>query len=578
MSRITKRWKIAPRITPQADENLIQYPPVIRQLLFNRGYDTAEKARQFLEDLPPEGTDPFNMIGMEPAVERILQAVRSDQSIIIYGDYDVDGVTATTLLVECLNALSARVRGYIPNRFEEGYGLNIDALKNLRQEGVKLVITVDCGIRSFEEAEYAARSGIDLIISDHHQPLTELPLATAIINPKQPGDNYTDKDLAGVGIAYKLAEALFKRAAEVQKNQLRDSPAVLDNYHDLVALGTVADLAPLIGENRYLVSSGLKQFHHPRRQGIQALIGVSGKNPKTITASDIGYVLGPRLNAAGRLESALEALELLLTTDALQAGLLAQKLDNQNRKRQKLTRELQKLADDMVFKDGNDPLVIFASAPEFNPGVIGLVASKMVEEHYRPAIIAHLGKEITRASCRSIPEFHITEALDQCANLMEHHGGHAAAAGFTIRNENVPQLLKKLREIAMQQLSGEVLKPTLLADMEVRLTDLNHLLHELVKFQPTGYGNPSPKFVTRNLLVNHHRTVGKDNSHLKFSVSKDQVTYDAIAFQQGYWDEDMPRHVDLFYNLEENEFMGVSSLQLKILDIHPARINPQSDI
>jgi single-stranded-DNA-specific exonuclease len=579
MQPLNKNWDISPGLSPQAKHNLSEYPPVLQQLLYNRGYDTSSKASQFLNAAKPEKSNPYLLAGMSVAVDRIMDAIQSSQPITIYGDYDVDGVSATALLLDCLEELGASVDKYIPNRFDEGYGLNIEALDFLKNDGTKLVISVDCGIRSLIEANHAANIGLDMIISDHHQPLEELPTAVSILNPKAPDDRYPDKDLAGVGVAYKLAEALWQRKAEsdlsIDTSRLSER---LTKYHDLVALGTVADLAPLVGENRYLVASGLKEIKKSRRQGLLSLIRNAGKDPQKITSSDISFVLGPRLNAAGRLESALASLDLLRTTELEQAALLAQELSNWNRDRQILTRDLQKQAEALVFKDGAEPLLMFASSPEFNPGVIGLVASKLVEQYYRPAIIANQGEEFTRASCRSIPEFHITQALDQCVDLLERHGGHAAAAGFTIRNEKIPILLDRLKNIAQNHDPNiQNLKPTLHADMEVDLKDLKDLPPELKRFQPTGYGNPEPRFVSRNLRVVRFKSVGKENDHLRFSVSGDGYTINAIAFRQGHWADSMPRSVDLLYSLEENDYMGEVTLQLNVIDLQPSGLNLRSD-
>jgi len=432
-----KRWEIAHPITPEAERALQAYPPVMRKILFNRGYGDAEAARRYLEGTPPD-SDTSAMLGMDKAVERLRDAIREGEPIAIYGDYDTDGVTATALLVQTIQAYGGNVRGYIPHRVEEGYGLNNDALTNLKQEGIRLVVTVDCGIRSLEEATHARKNGLDLIITDHHHPATDLPSALAIINPKQPGDPYPDKDLAGVGLAYKLAYALS--ATMPTRNGFTPETML-----DLVALGTVADLAPLSGENRALVRAGLRYIRRPHRQGLMSLIGVSGLKPERITATDIGFALGPRLNAAGRLESALAAYELLTTPDVQVAGKLSQRLDMQNRERQDITREIQQQAEKIAITGDQAPLIIFAAQPDFKSGVVGLVASRLVEAYYRPAVVAQLGDVYTRGSCRSISEFHITDALDECADLMEHHGGHAAAAGFTVRSERWPELVERLR-------------------------------------------------------------------------------------------------------------------------------------
>jgi single-stranded-DNA-specific exonuclease len=434
---------------------------------------------------------------------------------------------------------------------------------------VDLIVTVDCGVRSIEEADHAKDLGLDLIITDHHHPGEELPRVVAVINPKQVGDNYPDKNLAGVGLAYKVAVALLdhRRGKEYTRTDAIDEADLLD----LVALGTVADLAPLIDENRSLVRAGLNAIRQPRRQGLQALIGVCGLVPRRVKASDIGFMLGPRLNAAGRLDSALAAFDLLITQSINEAGLLAQQLDNQNRERQKITREIQARAEQIAIADDPDALLLFAADPEFNPGIVGLAASRLNERYYRPAIVAHKGERYTRGSCRSIPEFHITNALDQCEELMEHHGGHAAAAGFTVQNENLSELISRLRAIAIEQLSDIELRPVLHADLEIQLSDLvPEILEQLEILQPTGYGNPQAMFVSRELKVNDHRLVGKDGTHLKLTVSDGWITYDAIAFGQGHWHSDMPIFVDLMYTFEKNEFNGKENLQLKVKDIKPS--------
>src|SRR5512141_832841 len=403
----TKRWIIATPITSEVDANLSAFPPILRQLLFNRGYGTDAEARAFLKAEATFQLDPFQLTGMRAGIERLLFALEHNEPIAIYGDYDVDGVTATALLFQTIKALGGNVRGYIPHRFDEGYGLNNEALDNLQADGVKLVITVDCGIRSMNEAVHARDIGLDLIISDHHHPAAgDLPPALAVINPKQEGDTYPDKSLAGVGIAYKMAEALFSCQPPVAGLQLSE-------LLDLVALGTVADLAPLTGENRMLVRRGLRQIRETKRHGLFSLANVAEMAIGKTTASQIGFILGPRLNAAGRLESALAAFDLLTTVDFMIAGQLAQKLDVQNRKRQEIPREIQEKAEVLALADEQDPFLLIAVDKEFNAGVVGLAAYRLTEKYYRPAIVAAQGDLETRASCRSIPEFHITDALDQ---------------------------------------------------------------------------------------------------------------------------------------------------------------------
>ena len=560
MKVIAKRWEVAQPLPPGAVQELNGYPPILRQILYNRGYRTHEQARIFLEAQPPPGCDPTNILNLPQAVERINYALQNHERIVVYGDYDADGVTATALLGLALKSLGAEVREYIPNRFDEGYGLNLDALHSLSTEGTNLIITVDCGIRSWDEAQYASSAGMDLIITDHHFPLEAVPPAFAVINPKQQGDNYPEKNLAGVGLAYKLVEAL--------SNSDHYPDLKSEHYLDLVALGTVADLVPLTGENRYLVRKGLEYIRQPIRQGVMALIGVSGLTPARISTSDISFALAPRLNASGRLESALASLQLLTSADSMAVGQLAQWLEIQNRDRQKITRQIQAKSEQRIITDDQIPFLLFDADPEYNAGVVGLAASRLTEQFYRPSIIANIGEEFTRGSCRSIPEFHITNALDQCEDILEQHGGHAAAAGFTVRNELLQELVFRLDSIAREQLENVDLRPRIFAETIIPLSELKpDLLKYLNWLQPTGMGNPTPIFMSTGLKVTHQKAVGADGSHLKLTVTDGRITFDAIAFRQGYWFAHLPPKIDLMYTFELNEFNGQVSLQLNVKDI-----------
>lgn len=557
-----KRWQVAAPLTLQADQELAAFPFPLRQILFNRGYATDPEARAFLKRTLPSDTLPYPL-DVENAVDRILHARHKQEKVIVYGDYDVDGVTATALLLEVLERLGIVTQSYIPNRFDEGYGLNIEALRELKEGGARVVISVDCGIRSLKEAEFARSIGLDLIITDHHHPGTELPQALAVINPKRADDPYPEKYLAGVGLAWKLAQALLERL---------DVPFPASML-ELVALGTVADLAPLTGENRALVHEGLKQLRQTARPGLLALARLAGLNLTSVTATDIGFILGPRLNAAGRLESALDALQLLLSQDVFEAGLLAQRLESQNRERQALTRSIQAEAERIALQDAQEepPLLLFAAHPEFNIGVVGLAAARLSERHYRPAIVARQDVETTRGSCRSIPEFHITEALDQCADLLLHYGGHAAAAGFTIANHNLPEFLERMYFLAEEALAGKDLRPTLWADVEVPLYSMGpDVWKQLQYLQPTGYGNPEATFVSRAVKVRQVRAVGTEGQHLKLSLEDERgVLWDAIGFRLGELQREIipGSRVDILYTLEVNEYNGQKSFQLNLKDV-----------
>jgi single-stranded-DNA-specific exonuclease len=380
VNRVEKKWQVKPAIPDSISDNLKDFSPFARQVLFNRGIQTSDEAVRYLSAAQPEISDPFLLMGMAEAVARIQQAIENNQKVAIYGDYDVDGVTSTVLLVECIRAIGGSAQEYIPNRFEEGYGVNRDALTELKRMGVDLVITVDCGARSPGEADHARSIGLDMIITDHHQTGDELPQVVALINPKQPGDVYPDKDLAGVGLAFKLAEALSFVYPDIR----------LETWLDLVALGTVADMAVLSGENRYLVRRGLERIRGRYRQGIASLAGVAGLDLAGTTAINIGFILGPRLNAAGRLESALAAFRLLISQDVAETGLLSQQLNMNNQKRREIMQQMQEEAASLAFERRLDPWVLFAYSEEFNEGVVGLAASRLVDRYYRPAIIGSL--------------------------------------------------------------------------------------------------------------------------------------------------------------------------------------------
>lgn len=509
--------------------------------------------------------DPFLLADMDRAVERIGQAITNDERIIVYGDFDADGVTATVLLVEALRGMGLRrdqVQPYIPDRVDEGYGLNDDALEELRRwKEADLVITVDCGIRSIGEVSRAQSAGLDMIVTDHHSIGRKLPPAVAVINPKRPDSPYPEKMLAGVGIAFKLAQALrqaFPQRARFDEEQLLD----------LVALGTVADLAPLTGENRRLVSAGLEVLNRSERPGVLALATISGLTPGQMTAEDIGFRLGPRINAAGRLAHAYDAARLLAANNLLMAQRQARRLDELNRQRQQLTRRLSKEAEAMV---ADDAPIIIAADPGFISGVVGLVASRLADKHYRPAVVIEQGEQESRGSCRSIPEFHITEALDEIGDLLERYGGHAAAAGFTVRNENLDALQRMLTEIAADRLGDLELIPALTIDAELALREIDWALHgQLAQLEPTGIENAMPIFVSRNVEVLNHRAVGQDQAHMQLTISDGTAGLKCIAFRQGDWAGMLPAKIDVAYTIGVNEWNGRHDLQLVVKDIQSA--------
>jgi len=565
-----KRWQIAPRVPSLVLARFAErhLNPLIVQILYNRGITTPEQASAFLSPDALIG-NPFQLAGMPQAVERIRRAIRAGEAMAVYGDFDVDGVTATVLLVQTLVSLGAKVKPYIPHRIDEGYGLNKEALQQLKDQGVRVVITVDCGVRSLDEVAFGKQIGLEMIVTDHHAPGAELPDAFAVINPKQQHCPYPSKELAGAGVAFKLAQALLRVETRVPLGK-RQAPISEEALVDLVALGTVADLVPLTGENRVLVQRGLARLRESERPGVQALMRYAALKPEAMDAGTIGFILGPRLNAAGRLESALRAYDLLSTQYPGEADKLAQFLEETNRERQRLTMEMTAKAREVAALSAESERLLFVIAPEFPEGIVGLIASRLADEFYRPAFAVHQGEEESRGSARSISEFNVVAALDQCRDLLVRHGGHAMAAGFTVRNENLPALQTRLKAIAETELAHIELMPTLNVDAEASLSEMNLKLAEaLAQLAPFGYGNREPIFVSRDLIVREARIVGTD--HLKLTLSDGQILMDAIAFRQGSWLAQLPPRIDVAYQLEAHVWNGKPRLQLNVKDIKPTK-------
>ncbi|MBK9750511.1 MAG: single-stranded-DNA-specific exonuclease RecJ [Chloroflexi bacterium] len=571
---LEKRWIVAPKTPPDHLAKYREMSPIVAQVLYNRGLTDPADAYRFLHADDLSSGSLLTLKGKRPSIDRALarirQAIRANEQIIVYGDFDADGVTSTALLVEALKALGARVAPYIPHRVDEGYGVNNEALLKLARAGVKLVITVDCGIRSVDEVEEGRALGLDIIVTDHHSLGPELPKAYAVINPKCDDAQYTEDMLAGVGVAYRLAEALFTIAGAGQPKNANGRPLTPDDFLDLVAIGTVADLAPLNRlENRMLVKRGLKVMNETKRAGLRALAEVAQLKMGSIDAGSIGFGIGPRINAARRLDNAMLAYELLATTDPNKAGQLAVRLQTLNLQRQELTRAAQDMIREKIEDPEGMPL-IFAGDRGFQPGIVGLVAGRLTEEFYRPAVVMEEGDTESRASCRSIPQFDITHALDQCATLLVRHGGHAQAAGFTILNENIPEFRDKLMALARNALRGQDLLPTLEIDMEVEAADISlDLALELRQLEPTGHMNPTPTLVTRNLRVQDWRTVGQKDQHLKLRLGRPGLgQLDAIGFNLAdNWNAKNGDYVDVAYQLEINEWNGNTTAQLRLLDV-----------
>ncbi len=568
MSARRKRWDLLPGAPPDFARR-VGRSPLLATLLYQRQLRDPDAVRGFLEAGYRGGLhDPLLMKGMPEASARIAHAIAEGEPMAVYGDFDTDGVTAVTLLVQALTAMGGKIRPYIPHRTREGYGLNNLAIEKLAEDGVRLLITVDCGISNVDEVAQAVSLGLDVIVTDHHHPPAELPAALAVINPKQPGCAYPYKQLVGVGIAFKLVQALAKRGLQMGALRGRD-------LLDVVALGTVTDMGPLDGENRVLVKAGLAALNATQRPGLKALVEVSGLTLGKVDSAAIGYMLGPRINAAGRLDNAERAYELLLADTHAQAKILADELNQTNRARQELTKQVQMAAKAMAEADGrNQRQIVVIDGAEFPAGVVGLVAGKLVEEWGRPVLLIERGEETSRGSARSVPGFSIIDALTGCKELFVRFGGHSAAAGFTIANEHIPALDARLQAIAAEQLTDEMLQPSLRVDAEVAFNDLGwELLADLAQLEPFGQANPQPTLMSAGVQVVDARTRGADGQHLRLLLRQDGgTTYEAIAFRLGHLADALRRHarIDVLYTLEVNEWNGERKLQLNLKDFRRA--------
>ena len=550
-----KRWIHPDPFNGEASAGLT---PTQTAILAQRDLTSEQEIAAFLNKQYGNSTDPFQLRDMDRAVDRLQSARRADERVVVFGDYDADGTTATALLTGVLRSLGFDTGWYVPNRFTEGYGLNESALTEIRGSGTAVVISVDCGIRSNAVVESAGREGLEVIITDHHLPGPELPPALAVIDPNRDDDQYPYKGLAGVGLAYKLAEGLIQSSGGGN----------LTEQLDLLAVGTIADLAPLTDENRQLVAAGIEQLNAATRPGLRALSEFAGHKQGSISSSSVGFGLGPRLNAAGRLADASLAVELLLARDGTAAWEHAGELDRLNRERQDLTIETLERARASALENRQSEHLLLAAAPEFHEGVLGLAAGRLVEEFYRPSLVARIEGEEIRGSARSIPEFHITEALQACSDLLIRFGGHAQAAGFSLLTENREPFMSRLAELAADKLSGLDLMPSLAIDASLDFGELDDELMTFIdRLQPCGQANPHPVFFTSGVEILSKRVVGKGGRHLKLTVRQSGKVFDAIAFGFGKKIGELSNRLEMAYRLERNEFRGVVSLQLNVQDI-----------
>lgn len=566
-----KRWIESPAAGPEAAAlaRALGLHPLAARVLAARGHGAPDAAAAFLASSLSDLPDPFTMKGMDGAVARIARAIDAGERIAAYGDYDVDGVTSTALLAGFLRAAGADVVTYTPHRLVEGYGLNTGAVERLAAQGVKLVVSLDCGITSVEEVRAAAALGLDTVVVDHHTVPVELPAAAAILNPHQPGCAYPSKELAAVGVTFALVMALRRRLRETGRFGAARPEPNLKEALDLVALGTVADVVPLTGANRILVRWGLEQLARTRRPGLQALkrvAGIAGDAP--VSAGQVGFRLAPRINAAGRLDDAGRGVRLLLDADAAGARGLAEALDRENQARQEIERRMldEALADaSAAVARGVRGLVL--ARPGWHPGVVGIVASRVAERFHRPAVLVGLADGVGKGSGRSIEGFHLYDALAACRGHLERFGGHRHAAGVTIAPDRIEPFREAFEAHAAAALSEEQLVPRCRIDGWVEEGELTaRAAEDLEKLGPWGAGHPEPVFALR-AEVGRARTVGAQQQHLKLTVGGG---LDAIGFGLGGHAPLCSGRVELAFTLGFDDWDGTKRLQLKLRDLRPA--------
>lgn len=547
-------------------------PRLVARVLCVRGLEEARSAKAFLGPALEDLADPFLLPDMERAVIRILKAVRAGEKIRIYGDYDVDGVTSVCVLLRALQGLGADVDYYIPARLEEGYGVNLEAIEKAAAAGASLLITVDCGITAFREVALAAERGLDVIVTDHHEPADDLPPACAVVSPKRRDSRYPFVDLAGVGVAYKLSHALLKAWAGTL-----DAVEPPREMLDLVALGTIADVAPLMGENRVFAKHGLARMNSTNNIGLCALVEKAGLVGREITAGVVSFALAPRLNAAGRLGDASLSVDLLTTPSAERASRIACVLDQANQERQALEQSILEEAASMVETEGDEArdAVLVLAGEGWHAGVIGIVASRLAERFWRPAILISLEGESGRGSGRSIEPFDLYEGLSLCADLLDGFGGHRHAAGLSIARSAVASFRERINAVARRVLTREDLVRKVVCDLEIGFCEVDlRVAEELAALAPFGVANPPPTFMTRGARLVEYRGVGADARHLKLKLFRDGVVLDAIGFGLGGLAPVLFARgatcVDLVYAVDVDHWNGQRQVQLNVKGLREA--------
>ena len=566
-----KRWIVRGQDTEQVASlaRALNVSPTVAALLIARGCDDELSAGNFLHPSYDQLHDPYLMLGMGEAVSRLLRAIESSEPILVYGDYDVDGTTGTAVLLRALNLLGARTGFHVPHRFTEGYGIQQAALQRAAEEGYKLAISVDCGIRAHEPLYWARDNGLDVIITDHHLPDEGegVPPAYAVLNPNQSGCNYPDKNLAGVGVAFKLVHALFRECG-------RESQ--VNAFLKIVAIGTVADVAKLTGENRTIVALGLKDLPKATNPGLRALMEVAGCGDGVgMTAYDLGFRIGPRINAAGRMDAARAVVELFNTRDNQEARRLAQHLDTRNQERKEVQQHIVELAIaelESAESDTANSYVAVIAGDGWHRGVIGIAASKIAERINRPCVVLSIDGDVAHGSARSIEPYHLLNGLTSCADLFEKFGGHSHAAGITLKPDRIGELRRRLNQHAASCLSEEDLQPCVYIDAELPTEKITFdLIGELQTLEPYGAGNPRPVFLARNLcILTEPRLIGE--RHLKMCVAGPQGRpLETIWWNGAEQETPVKSGIDMAYTIETSNWTGETFLQLSVQDVRASK-------
>lgn len=562
-------WQITKKIPVEFNNKFPEINPIILQLLYNRGLTKQDDIDEFLNpDYGQDIHDPFLFSDMKKAVKRIMQAIKNKEKITVHGDYDADGVSASVVMISTLKKLGGDVNVYIPHRVSEGYGLNKNTVDELAKNKTKLIVTVDCGISNHEEVKYASDKGIDVIITDHHEQPPIIPNAFAIINPHVEGSNYPFQELAGVGVAFKVVQALVK---DDNGNKLKTG---FEKWLlDIVALGTIADCVPLVGENRTLVKYGLVVLRKTKRVGLRTMIENSHFNLADLDTQSVSFGLAPRINAAGRIDHANTAYELIMTESEKTANEISKDLEKTNQSRQKITEKMTNSSIEQIGEVSKQK-ILFASGEGWQVGVVGLVAGRLADKFARPVMVMGIDGDLVVGSGRSIPGFDITKALINSQELLDKFGGHASACGFSLPKKNYEKFLKSVTAYADKKIKDKDLVKSHKIDIDIELENINwELVDELDKFEPFGEGNPYPQFISRGLQISDMQKVGNEGKHLRILAQKNgcQKKIIAFGFGQTVGNEFMiGDKFDAIYEISINEWNGNRELQLKLVDIKKA--------